>query len=464
MNFGAALAAALIVFAASAEADTVLVKRRPGDGEWTPRETQTLDDFPRLAAAAPDRRSAYGGWRSMRFRASGYFRTEQRDGVWWLVDPVGHAYLSIALNAVEPGVEARSDDPNLRRRFDGVFASIEQWAEAARAWNRGYGFNGLGSWSDYDAINAPGAQPIPYTIQLSLLSGYARSRQAALGEAYAYDANLLHVFEEGFGAYCAERMAALPASVRQDPYLIGYFSDNELKLRINVLDRFLALAPEDANRAYVTGWLARERGVSDAANVSDADRLAFYRHFINRYFATVAACVRAADPNHMILGSRFHGEEQWIRALFEEAGPYIDVISYNWYHVWNPDEQDEIDNWARWSGRPVIITEWYAKGEDSGLSNESGAGWLVRDQKARGMFYENFALDLLRNPNIVGFHWFRYRDNNPDAAALVDYSNRDSNKGFLDVDYQTYNPLAERARRVNERAYAIRAAFLREGS
>jgi hypothetical protein len=39
-----------------------------------------------------------------------------------------------------------------------------------------------------------------------------------------------------------------------------------------------------------------------------------------------------------------------------------------------------------------MITEFYAKGEDSGMGNTGGAGWLVKTQKDRGTFYQNFIL------------------------------------------------------------------------
>lgn len=53
-------------------------------------------------------------------------------------------------------------------------------------------------------------------------------------------------------------------------------------------------------------------------------------------------------------------------------------------------------------GKPFLITEWYVKGEDSGLPNATGAGWNVPTQDDRGIFYENFCLQLLLQPYSVG--------------------------------------------------------------
>jgi hypothetical protein len=114
--------------------------------------------------------------------------------------------------------------------------------------------------------------------------------------------------------------------------------------------------------------------------------------------------------------------------------------------------------WAAESGRPVIITEWYAKANDTGLSNRSGAGWVVRTQRDRGLFYQNFTLGLLESPACVGWHWFRYIDNDP-LDTKSDPSNRDSNKGIVTIGYEPYTPLLEAMKQINERTYALAVHF-----
>jgi hypothetical protein len=95
--------------------------------------------------------------------------------------------------------------------------------------------------------------------------------------------------------------------------------------------------------------------------------------------------------------------------------------------MWTP-EKELVAEWYRWSGRPFMATEWYAKGMDSGLPNVSGAGWVVPTQADRARFYQHFSLRMIETPACVGLHWFRYMDNDP-ADLSVDPSNRDSNKG-----------------------------------
>jgi hypothetical protein len=89
------------------------------------------------------------------------------------------------------------------------------------------------------------------------------------------------------------------------------------------------------------------------------------------------------------------------------------------------------------------------------MGNTSGAGWLVHTQADRAKFYQNFAMGLLEAQGCVGWHWFRYADNDPEDMS-VDPSNRDANKGLVSNRYIPYQTLAEGMRQLNERAYGMR--------
>ena len=120
-----------------------------------------------------------------------------------------------------------------------------------------------------------------------------------------------------------------------------------------------------------------------------------------------------------------------------------------------------LGNWTRCSGRPVIIAEFYAKGEDSGMANTTGAGWTVPTQADRGRFYQTFVLGLLESKACVGWHWFKYMDNDPQDLS-TDPSNRDSNKGIVTAGYRPWTPLLEKMREVNEAVYPLTAWFDRK--
>ena len=51
--------------------------------------------------AESPRRDRFGGFlEASGFRATGFFRTEQRDGRWWLVTPEGNAFFSIGMDVI----------------------------------------------------------------------------------------------------------------------------------------------------------------------------------------------------------------------------------------------------------------------------------------------------------------------------------------------------------------------------
>ena len=110
--------------------------------------------------------------------------------------------------------------------------------------------------------------------------------------------------------------------------------------------------------------------------------------------------------------------------------------------------------WERESSRPILVTEWYAKGMDSGLGNHGGAGWVVKTQRDRGLYYQNFTLGLLESKVCIGWDWFKYADNDPQDTG-ADPSNRDSNKGILNNRYEPYNPLLDAMKQINQRTFAL---------
>ena len=139
--------------------------------------------------------------------------------------------------------------------------------------------------------------------------------------------------------------------------------------------------------------------------------------------------------------------------MFEVAGRYMDVISVNHYQRWTPD-MEEITNFGKWSGKPFMVTEFYTKGEDSDLPNTTGAGWNVHTQEERGLFYQNFCLQLLESKCCVGWHWFKYMDNDPEDLT-TDESNRDSNKGMVKWNFEPYPALLAKMKQLNDRTFRL---------
>lgn len=455
----------------SAPAIIVKVKRKPTDPKWMELPARTLDHLPPPAAPelADEALSRFGGWKARQVKATGFFRAEKIGPRWWIVDPEGYLFLSVGMNGVRgEGTE------RVRAALKEKFGTPERWAEQETDRLRAHGFNSLGAWCDVTLFRAV-SRPLPYCMegvvamaggigpgQGRTKGGFMRSFGAKLGVARQgsghalYPNDCMPIFHPQFAEFCDEHARPL-AAVKDDPYLLGYFTDNELPMP--KLDNFLALDPGDktmeSSRLAARQWLDARRGPGAAP--TDADRDAWIEHAFDRYFAVVTKAIRKYDPNHMIFGSRFYGAEKRKPEAFRAAGRYCEVIAVNVYGVWQP-KPEEIGRWTQWSSRPIVVTEWYAKGMDSGYENNSGAGWTVPTQRDRGLFYQTFTLGLLESPGCVGWHWFRYMDNDP-TNTTADPSNRDSNKGIVTIRFEPYEPLLELMRPLNRRAYPLAQRF-----
>ncbi len=346
------------------------------------------------------------------------------------------------------------------------FGTRAGWLAAETKMLRSYGFNGAGAWSAVEDIRNS-ESPLVYTVIVNPMGSYNREQKQRYGGSYlvagwqGFRFNLPMVFDKEFDAHIERSLAPL-AAYKDDPYLLGYFTDNELPWYTDALDRHLLYLAKDeagylAARAWLDEWKGTEATVED---ITEEDRLAFSAFFFETYMQKVTSVLRRIDPNHLYLGCRFNQEprqELTNPAIFRVAGQYMDIISINHYRKWEPD-QKQLREWGEWSGRPFLITEWYVKGEDSGLPNATGAGWNVETQNDRGLFYENFTLGLLRSPYSVGWHWFRYQDNDPEDLS-TDPSNRDSNKGVVDRDYTPWTGLLDHTRNINSQAYNLMRFF-----
>ena len=413
-------------------------------GTWKGRETRTLEafDVPPLASGALTR---FGGLAANPREATGFFRVEKIGDRWWMIDPQGGRFFFAGVCSLKPESKLSAKEP-----FERLFGSEEVWAETTLELLREHGFNGCGGFSDHERLRSA-KLPLPYTITLGLMSGFGRKIGVTHAESghTGYADDVIPVFEPGFAEFCAEQCRGRLAAMAEDPWLVGVFSDNELPIKRDVLDRMLRRggATQAAAEAFMAG----------KGEVTDEWRREFVRHVFDTYFRITTQAIRAVLPRHLCLGSRFHSPAKTVSGVWKAAGRWCDVISMNYYDHWSP-QKEHLRQWHEWSGKPCLITEFYVKGMDSGMANTSGAGWVVRTQADRGAFYQNFTLELLEAKTCVGWHWFKYLDNDP-ANRQTDASNRDSNKGILNGRYEPYTPLLEAMRELNLRIHPLIQQF-----
>jgi hypothetical protein len=437
---------------------TVAVAVKPGE-KWEDKPTRTVDDVPGAAKLPPDAAlDRFGGLTTRKEKATGFFHAKKVDGRWWLVDPDGGLFLHRGVNSV-----SMLRTPDAKAAWITKFDTEPDWAAQTTALLRDHGFNGLGAWTDTERMRAV-PQPLVYTRNWNFMSAYGKKRGGTYQKPghTGYPGDCIFVFDPEFEKFCDEHARQLESD-KNDPWLLGHFSDNELPWPATALINYFALPATDPGRQAALKWLrARHGAKATARDIVAADLPAFREFMAERYFGIVSRAIKKHDPNHLYLGARFHGGDLKVPELFRAVGGHVDVVSVNYYRAWTPDPK-RLAMWAREAGKPFIITEWYAKGADSGMPNTGGAGWLVKTQRDRGLFYENFTLGLLQSKDCVGWHWFKYIDNDP-ADTRADPSNQDSNKGILSNRYEPYAPLLDSMKRINERAYGIVDFFDQQGT
>lgn len=415
----------------------------------------------------------YGGWMGMKGKAMGFFRTEQVDGVWWLVDPDGHPFISKGVNHVSfhgDHCPALGYSP-YHRNVQAKYASEEKWAEATVQRLRSWGFNTIGAWSSPSLF-----RHMPYTVILNM---------GASAGADWMRGTFPDVFSQKFRQVLDEVAAKECAPRKNDPLLVGYFTDNELRWGPDwrspqhLLDEYLLAFPPDApgkqalldffrkryprieefNAAWglsVSGWEAvlhlKELPKAPKEEVEErrlADRLDFLGSIAREYFRCCCDAIRKHDPNHLILGVRFAGYA--LRPVVEAMGEFVDVVSFNWYGFEPPVKM--LEELHRTTGKPVMITEFSFKAMDSGLPNTRGAGQPVPTQKDRADHFERFVTALMRLPYCVGYHWFQWSD----QPAQGRFDGENSNYGLVRETDEAWELLTQRMTEVNERVELIHA-------
>ena len=428
------------------------VKRRTTDEKWTPRVTTTMQHLPGFQPGQSGiETSQYGGRKDRRVEASGFFRVEKLEDRWWFVDPEGYLWYSVGCCSIRPNETDRG-----QAALENRYGDTAGWSRHTARLLVDHGFNTLACWSWAQHFRS--AQPrIPYTAQSNFMSGYGKLRGGTYQKPghTGYPNDCIFVFDPEFEDFCRRHAKDNLSTAKDDPWLLGHFSDNEMPFRHDSLDHYLELEPTDPGRMAAQRWVEKHNVKKDSrGSYSTEDCEAFLEFLSDTYFRIVSRAIREADPNHMFFGSRFHGGVLRSAGVFRGCGPHVDVVSCNYYGSWTPDPE-RLANWVEWSGRPFMVTEWYAKGMDSGMANITGAGWTVRTQKDRGRFYQNYTLGLLKEPGCVGWHWFKYMDNDP-MNIKADPSNLDSNKGIVSSLYEPYPDLLEMMRELNCNVYALR--------
>jgi hypothetical protein len=386
------------------------------------------------AVPASAQYDSYGGWQKLHAPKTGYFHAAQIGGRWWLVTPEGNAFFVKGVDSVDLGPD-RNISPEEAKKVA---------AERARQL-KGWGFNTVGAWS----ARVPG---MAYTLLLDLAASMAPDRQLK--------GSIPDYFSPEFRQAADHRAAELCRPLAKDPWLIGYFTDDELYWTspvivegnvpegVNLLTAFLKKPPESPGYQKALAFLTARGHKPETA--TEEDKADFVAVAAAEYGRICQEAIRRYDPNHIILGCRYASRAPL--QLSQTIGPYFDVVSYNNFDWRAPlYKLGEISKYS--GGKPAMVSEFGYRAMDSGLSNSVirkslplGMGQALRGQSDRADLYADYVQDLAGLPSCVGFTWFQYRDQ-PKQGRPSDGEN--SNWGLVKLDGSPWTELTSRIAKVN---------------
>lgn len=468
------------------------------------------------AGAVPKDLDRYGGRLDIHgLQQSGWFHTQKLGDRWWLVTPDGHAFFSLGVNAVVADgdriyVQDREfmfrdlppdsgewaafcgGDDNRRvdqgasagigynhgRWFDFYAANLyrvdgKNWLSAWRARTldrlQAWGFNTVGNWSD-EALGS--AHRLPYTRSINIAGNYAN-----VASGYDYWGRMPDPFDPRFVQATEQAVVKATANVVDDPYLLGYFADNELAWAGQGPQERWGLATGtlrgDANspakqafiamlkKKYVDpiklgnawnlplgSWDTLQAPGFMPPNLDEAhpaiaeDYSAWLRQYADTYFRVVAEAIHRHDLHHLFLGGRFAVNTPEAVAA---CAQYCDVVSFNVYadlpqHGFDEAAMQKLD-------KPVLIGEFHFGSDDRGPFGKGVVS--VWNEPQRGEAYAKFIAAAAADPDIVGAHWFQYTDQ-PVTGRLLDGEN--SHIGLVGITDIPFGGFVEAVRAANNAA------------
>ncbi len=451
------------------------------------------------ANPGPTDRNKYGGWTAgPKLKATGFFRVQKYKNKWWLVDPDGRLFWSHGIDCIRSTNSTPISDrehyyqnlPTFNspfstfygrgswaphgyykdhspyRTFDFSQANFlrkygPQWqqkfADITHHRLKSWGLNTIANWSDSKIYLM---RRTPYVATISYNARNIEGSQGYWGKFY-------DVFDPSFRQALRRRLEREKDTSAGDPWCIGYFVHNELSWGDETSLAIAALiSPPDqpAKKVFIEDLKAKYQSIEKLNNAwgtnhktwdallqsteapdkkkAHNDLTAFYTKIAETYFKIIREEVKKIAPNQLYMGCRF----AWVNDLAARAATkFCDIVSYNRYSysVENHRLPDGID-------MPVIIGEFHFGALDRGMFHTGLR--KTANQQDRADKYKNYVQGALRNPYIVGTHWFQYKD----QATTGRGDGENYQIGFIDICDKPYPKTIKACQEVGYTMYKYR--------
>lgn len=377
------------------------------------------------------------------------FSVARQEQAWWLVRPDGTPFFSVGVCCVSQGIPRADYDPeNPGYAAWQHYATPLDWAETTLRRLQEWRFTTIGGWSDYKLLRQSKEMNLAFAPVLHIGS------TAGAPWWDMWNPKNIRRMED------VARPQIL--AFRDDPRLLGYYSDNEMgwwnatlfKMTLEQAPssgqrkRLIALLREtyhgdwekllvDFEVEKADSWRALSRGGMMFVRPG-GQGMRVMRRFLGlmaeRYYQLCHDIIRKYDPNALILGDRY--QSFYYPEVARAAGRYVDVISSNLNASWNDGTflRCYLDTLHQLTGKPILISEIYmaSKENRSGNKNNQGIFPVVSSQAERARAARNTLTALAQLPYVVGIDWFQYADEprhgRPDGEnfdfGLVDIQDR----------------------------------------
>jgi len=449
--------------------------------EWpgkTKDEAEMIANYRQWLAEADEIKSTYGD-------SPGFFKVENLDGKFHLIDPDGAPFFSVGPDCIYPssggpvvGLEKMIEELPPR---DGLFAEcwgkghtdffkaniIKAFGETWHAdWTkltahrlRQWGFNTVANWADEGFRKNSG---LPYVIEPWILETERNVFR-----------DLPDVFSPEYEKNAAEHAKTLEP-YKNDRNLIGYFMRNEPNFAFGDFNLTVYMLKSDfdsySKREFIKDMHNKYGDISEfntswGVNYAHWDAIktpwpwdtkltesakidceAFNRKLVSKYIEVPAKAFRAVAPNHLNLGLRwaFIANE-----FFYGGSEFIDVFSLNSYtESLDPARITEISQKA--GGKPVMIGEFHTGALDAGLPTNGICS--SASQAERGYHYSYYVEQGATLPELIGAHYFQYND----QAMLGRGDGENCNVGLIDVCGKPHAEMMDKVKHTNARIMDIR--------
>jgi hypothetical protein len=390
------------------------------------------------------------------------FSIQESNGISWLTKPNGERFFSLGVCVVNQGASPEKfNSTNPGYAAFQHYENSNRWAEATLKRLKSWKFTTIGGWSDFGALRQV------RNADVVLIPVLAMGMTAGAPWKDMWDTNIIARMHQ------LARDQILP--MREDPRVLGYYSDNEMGWWNGILFKMTLEQPPTSGQRqrllqllremYYNNWadLLKDFEADGSGSFEELDQrgmlylrpgsngIRAYRRFLGlmaeRYYSLVREIIHTYDPRGLVLGDRY--QSFYYPELARASGPSLDASSSNLNAAWNDGTFPRyfLNTLHALTGKPIIVSEFYMSAQENSTGNKNKMSNFptVTTQKERAAGFHNTLQALARLPYVIGADWFQYYDEPPQGR----FDGEDFNFGLVDIHDQPYEALTRAARELD---------------